>query len=504
MKRNKFYITTPAYYVNDVLHIGHAYCTIATDIIARFRRFAGDDVLFLTATDEHGQKIEDAAKAAGLEPIALADKVVAHDRKVWQRLNISYDDFIRTTEGRHTEAVVRIFNTLYEKGDIYKGMYEGLYCTPCETFWVESQVQDNKCADCGRELKLLKEESYFFKLSKYREPLLAYYEKNPDFMKPSSRKMEMINIVKGELKDLSVSRTAVKWGIPVPFDNKHTIYVWFDALINYISAAGYGRDDKKFSTFWPADLHIVGKEIFKFHVIIWPAMLLALGIEIPKTVFGHGWWTVDGQKMSKSKGNVVDPVIMADKYGVDVFRYFLFREVPFGVDGDFSEKAMLERYNTELANEIGNLLNRTLTMTEKYFSGEVPDCSIDYTELGKMVDKTTKCIIEGFNAYEISFALAEILKLVRESNKFIEVTSPWKLAKEDSNKLKAVIYSLLETLRIITLFLAPFMPQAAEKMWEQLGAGGKIAEMSLEDISWGRLKPGTKVNKGQPLFPRTK
>ncbi len=504
MAGNKFCLTTPAYYVNDVLHIGHAYCTIAADIIARFRRFAGDDVLFITATDEHGQKIEDAAKSAGIEPIALADRIVAHDKKVWERLNISYDDFIRTTEERHVRTVESVFNALYEKGDIYKGMYEGMYCTPCESFCVESQVKDNKCPDCARELERIKEESYFFKLSKYREKLLKHYEENPDFMKPHSRKAEMINIVEGGLKDLSVSRTAVKWGIPVPFDKKHVIYVWFDALINYISAAGYGNDDKKFSGFWPAELHLIGKEIYKFHVIIWPAMLFAMGLELPRTVFGHGWWTVDGEKMSKSKGNVVDPVKMADDYGVDVFRYFLFREVPFGVDGDFSEKALVVRYNTELANDLGNLLNRTLTMLEKYFEGKVPQPGDSKDEFRDMMEKSGARTVEYYNKYEISSALSEIMKSVGNANRYIESSAPWKLAKENREKLKEVLYDLIEAIRIITLLLAPFMPQTAEKIWEQLGLESKISGMTIRDISWGGLKPGTKVNKGLPLFPKDK
>ena len=502
MTGKTFYITTPAYYVNDVLHIGHAYCTIAVDVIARFKRFAGYEVLFVTATDEHGQKIDEAAAAQGLKPIELADSIVRQDKAVWEKLNISYDDFIRTTEDRHVKAVSGIFQALYEKGDIYKGLYEGLYCIPCETFWTESQAEAGVCPDCGRSLKKVEEESYFFKLSKYRERLLKLYEENRSFMLPASRRAEMINIVKGDLRDLSVSRTAVKWGIPVPFDKSHTIYVWFDALINYISAAGYLNDEKKFSKFWPADVHVVGKEIYKFHVIIWPAMLMALGLEPPGCVFGHGWWTVNGQKMSKSKANVVDPVKTAGRFGVDVLRYFLFREVPFGTDGDFSQESLLSRYNTELANDLGNLLNRTLTMVEKYFEGRIPGYGEREKGFKAQVEECVKNTTGYYDSYQLSEALSQVMGLVGSSNRYIETSAPWKLSKEDPGRLGSVLYNLLEALRITALLISPFMPETAGSILRQLGIKESLSSLGISGLNWGGMKENGRINKGSPLFPR--
>lgn len=502
--KKKFYITTPLYYVNDTLHIGHAYCTIAADIIARFRRLKGEDVFFLTGTDEHGQKIEQAAQLKGEDPHIWVNRIVAEDKDLWKKLNISYDDFIRTTEIRHKKTVQAVFTTLYKKGDIYKGKYEGWYCVPCETFWLEGQLLEDKCPECGRLVERVAEESYFFKLSKYQDHLLDYFHKNPHFMQPGFRRVEIINFVKSGLRDLSVSRLGLKWGIPVPFDSKHTVYVWFDALINYITAVGYIEREERFKRFWPADIHLVGKEIFKFHVVIWPAMLMALEIEVPNTVFGHGWWTVEGEKMSKSKGNVVDPKILVDEFGVDSFRYFLVREVPFGGDGDFSRTAFINRYNADLANDMGNLLNRTLPMLERYFNGVIPSP-------GK-VEKADKRLMElagelplklekSLEKLEFHSSLSYIWELVNFSNKYVDEMAPWKLFKEDKQRLQTVIYNLIETLRIISLAISPFMPETAEKMEKQLGVE---RQSSFHCMKWGGINPGSRMEMGkrEVLFPR--
>ncbi len=500
----KFYITTPLYYVNDILHIGHAYCTVAVDVLARFRRLKGEEVFFLTGTDEHGQKIEQAARLKGEEPQAWIESIVKEDKKLWKRLNISYDDFIQTTQVRHKDTVQAVFTKLYEKGDIYKGKYEGWYCVPCETFCLEGQLVEGKCPECGRIAERVAEESYFFKLSEYQEKLLDYFNKNPYFMQPPSRQAEMINFVKSGLKDLSVSRLGTKWGIPVPFDSKHTIYVWFDALINYITAVDYLKEGEKFKKFWPADIHLVGKEIFKFHVIIWPAMLMALDIEIPRKVFGHGWWTVEGEKMSKSKGNVVNPHQVVDEFGVDAFRYFLLREVPFGLDGDFSRDSFINRYNADLANDLGNLLNRTLVMLEKYFEGIIPipesKEKID-DDLINLIQKLPSNLEVSLERLEFHSAFSYIWEIVNFANKYIDEMAPWKLFKENKERLQTVIYNLMEVLRIVSLAIVPFMPETSEKMEKQLGISH---QKSFGAMVWGGIKPGNKIEmKGrEPLFPR--
>ena len=475
--KEKFYITTPIYYPSANFHIGHCYTTIIADAIARYKRLTGYDVYYQTGTDEHGEKIEKKAHEAGVTPKEYVDKIIEDAEDLWKSLNISYDYFIRTTDEDHVRRVKKIFKKLYDQGDIYKGTYEGLYCVPCESFWTESQLVDGKCPDCGREIKLVSEEAYFFKLSKYQDRLVKYYEEHPDFILPLSRKNEMLNnFINPGLEDLCVSRTSFTWGIPVDFDPKHVVYVWVDALSNYITSLGYPEDDTLMKKYWPADLHLVGKEIVRFHVIIWPCMLMALGLPLPKQVFGHGWLKIDGGKISKSLGNYKDPREYINAYGVDAVRYYALREVPFGSDGNFSEEALVSRTNSDLANTLGNLVNRTISMAHKYFAG---------------LTKNPK----------VTEAIEEIMEVLRSCNKYIDETTPWTLAKDESKKerLATLLYNLLESIRICAILLSPFIPDTANKILEQLNT----KETNYESINeFGKLEEGLKLNEPQILFNR--
>lgn len=509
MEKKTFYITTPIYYPSDKLHIGHCYTTVAADAMARFKRLTGCKVHFLTGTDEHGQKIERRAVAAGKEPQQFVDEIVDWIKNLWKLLDISYDDFIRTTEERHILAVQKIFQKFYDQGDIYKAKYEGWYCTPCEAFWTERQLVDGNCPDCGRPVELVAEESYFFKMSKYVDRLVEHIETHPEFIQPVARKNEMINnFIKPGLEDLCVSRTTFKWGIPVPFDPDHVIYVWVDALSNYITALGYmSDDDSLLKTFWPANVQLIGKEIVRFHTIYWPIFLMALGLELPEKVFGHGWLLLDDGKMSKSKGNVIDPIILIDRYGSDAIRYFLLREISFGADGHFSEEALVQRLNFDLANDLGNLLNRTLAMLKKYFDGRIPErgeSGPEDEELLQAAAALPQKLEELMDELQLSGALTELWKFIARANKYIEDTSPWALQKDGKeSRLRTVMYNLLESIRIISVLLSPFMPKTPPRIWQQLGIAEYPELHTWESLqTFGRLPAGIITQPGEVLFPR--
>lgn len=503
--KEKYYITTPIYYPSANFHIGHCYTTIIADSIARYQRLKGKDVFFLTGTDEHGQKIENKAKEKGVTPKEYVDEIVENAKDLWKSLGISYDKFIRTTDEYHEKAVQKIFDKLYEQGDIYLDKYKGLYCTPCESFWTETQLVDGKCPDCGREVNLVEEESYFFRLSKYQKRIEELYKNNPDFIKPESRKNEMINnFLKPGLDDLCVSRTTFSWGIPVSFNPKHVIYVWIDALTNYITALGYlSDDDSLFKKYWPADLHLVGKEIVRFHAIIWPALLMALDLPLPKQVFGHGWLKIDGGKISKSLGNYKDPREYIDKYGVDAVRYYALREVSFGSDGNFSEEALIARTNADLANTLGNLLNRTIAMTNKYFDGVISNSKVNEeidTELINKASNLKSVVDKNMEKLYISDALEEIFNFLRECNKYIDDTTPWVLAKEEKlERLQTVLYNLLESIRISSVLLTPFMPTTTEKIFTQLNTNLNTYDTLNE---FGALENNHKLGQIEVLFKR--
>ena len=518
MALEKFYLTTPIYYVNDVPHIGHAYTTIAADVLARYKRLVGYEVFFLTGTDEHGIKIERSARERGVSPQEWTDTVSASFRKLWTRLNISHDDFIRTSQPRHKAVAQRVFQKAYEKGDIYKGLYEGWYCIPDETFLLESELRSGNCPICGRSVEWITEEAYFFRLSKYQDWILEHIEAHPTFIQPVSRRNEVLSFVRSGLRDLCVSRSTFTWGIPVPFDPSQVIYVWIDALTNYMTAIGYGSDSHTFAKFWPADIHLIGKEILRFHAVIWPILLRSVDLPPPTQVFAHGWWTADGEKMSKSKGNVIDPGQLAEELAqragasvetaVDAIRYFVLREVAFGLDGDFSHLALVQRFNSDLANDLGNLLSRTLTMLERYCQGTIPEPTTLQTTGNTLAEAAAKLVPDLdplLNELAFHRALARLWEYVRLVNRYVDEQAPWALARDPAQRriLDTVLYNQVEGLRIVALLLFPFMPHTAASMWHQLGAQGDIATQRLPQATvWGGTRPGTSIQPGEHLFPR--
>ncbi len=506
MEKKKFYITTPIYYVNDIPHIGHTYTTIVADVIARYKRLRGYDVYFLTGTDEHGQKIDRAAAKQGMKPIELADRVVERYKILWKTLGITYDDFIRTTEERHYAGVRKLLSRIIEKGDIYLDKYSGWYCTGCEAFFPESQIVDGKCPDQGHDVEYTEEESYFFKLSKYQNDLLEHYEKNPTFVRPESRRNEVFSFVKSGLKDLSISRTSFRWGIPFPGNEKHIIYVWFDALSNYISALGYGRDEALYKKFWPAEIHLVGKDILRFHAIYWPAFLMSAGEPLPETIFGHGWWLMEEAKMSKTRGNIVRPDPLIEEFGVDTLRYFLMREITFGLDGSYSDESLIDRHNGDLANDLGNLVSRLLTMVENFCDGKIPekgDLSL-HAELRDYAEKTWNKWNVLFDRYDFSSALGTLWDLIGEINRYIVRKEPWTVVKGENGKhdVAPILYAACEGLRISALMIAAVMPGTSQKIFDQLGIAKDEEKGDLTQFRWGLLTAGNRITKGDHLFPR--
>ncbi len=508
MSQPTFYITTPIYYPSAKLHIGHCYTTVAADTMTRYKKMRGYDAYFLTGSDEHGQKIERSAAAAGMEPLKYVDGIIENFQELWKKFDIDYSDFIRTTQPRHEEVVAEVFKKLQDQGDIYLGSYEGHYCVSCETFYTETQIKESegKCPDCGGPLDTVKEESYFFKMDKYADRLLRYIEENPDFIQPVSRRNEMVNFIKQGLEDLSISRTTFTWGIPVPNDPKHVIYVWLDALTNYISALGYTKGDERFEKYWPADVHLVGKDIVRFHTIIWPIMLMALDLPLPKKVFAHGWILVNEGKMSKSKGNVVDPVVLADKYSTDALRYFLLREFIFGTDGNYSEDILINRINIDLANDFGNLLSRTTAMITKFQDGiiEGPQEKTEFDdELLELFQTVPNEMADYMEKLEFHNALAAIWKIVGKANKYIDEAAPWALNKNgEKAKLATVLYNMAEALRFSSILLTPFMPNTPVKVWTQLGLSNMTELHTWDSLEYGKIPAGTKIDRGEPIFPR--